>query len=1208
MNKIYRYFLLLISVLYLNYNAPLYAQTTHAKPGMGEGKFNYTSFTPISIDTSAETINANKGYEQDPELGRLYKGAPCKDCYEAIGKRTERNKTFITKGKEGKEVLTQSSTAPMHYKSNDGLWHTIKTTLQPKNNGIYAATEQEAPVAVHTQERYSSFGKSGQQLAFNNDLELLFEHGNDSVTSLGKANWQNYTAGDDGVYVTNAWPGIDIEIRTSRGAVKTNFWINKAMPQYADGKLLVRDHLKMDKGLSLYAHDQKRFTGILEVQNEQKEKVYVISTATAFEKNDGEKTLRNLEYLIGDDNTLDIALPGDFLNRPTTSYPVIIDPLVTLGTSVAVAGSTYSPGWTVGCPIVDPSTVPADITITDIQFTFEYLASGGALQTNGAMDFTLGTCRNPALTGWYWYCLTFTPGTCGGANISLISDYGPCIPAVNCAAYDLNITMNFYQSYLSVAPCSNLYITATMPLTITVVGQSLHSTISNPAAICQGQSTTLNATTAYGSAPYSYSWSPGGATTSSISVAPSSTTVYTLITTDACGTMDTTFRTVTVNPNAPITGITDVCVGTTTPLLNGVPGGTWTSSNSSIATVDATGVVSGVSAGAATISYTTAAGCLSTIYVNVVTSPSPISGSSFLCNGASTSLTNTTTSGTWTSSNPSIATIDPAMGIVTGLSTGTVVITYAISAGCFSIFPMPVFPSPVISSITSSDPTSCISLDGSITLNGLIGGAIYTVDYLFNGTPVTANITTNGAGQVIITGLNGGTYTNIYVISSFGCVSNTVTGPFLLNFPPTPATPVVNNNGPICAGDVLNLTATCSTPGVTYSWTGPGGFISDLQNPVIAPTNTTNAGAYLVTATALGCPSSPSATVVVIHPLPFISNVSYTDPSVCFGADGTIILSGLISGVSYSVNYTSIAGPQTATIIADASGNVIISGLTSGTYSNINMSSFGCVSNSVGPVTLIDPGAPPMPIATSNAPVCEGSNLALFGTDSLANVTYLWNGPNGFTSTLQNPVVYSVTSAAAGNYMITISNGPCSTSSTLAVSISPGVTLFNVTTDVSVTLGTAVQLNASGAMYYTWTPENGTLNNPNINNPIARPIDKTTYIVSGMNEWGCKDTAMVTIDIEYTDTVLIPTAFTPNGDGHNDIFRIANVKNNKLLEFSIYNRWGQVVYNNTWDLHKGWDGTFNGVPADMGVYHYLIILSRPDGNNVVYKGDVTLIR
>ena len=95
--------------------------------------------------------------------------------------------------------------------------------------------------------------------------------------------------------------------------------------------------------------------------------------------------------------------------------------------------------------------------------------------------------------------------------------------------------------------------------------------------------------------------------------------------------------------------------------------------------------------------------------------------------------------------------------------------------------------------------------------------------------------------------------------------------------------------------------------------------------------------------------------------------------------------------------------------------------------------------------------------------------------------------------------------------------------------------------------------------------------------------------------------------VVYRDSLLVPTAFTPNGDGRNDVFRVANLSFQKLIEFRVFNRWGQEVYSTT-DNNGGWDGTWKGVAQDMGIYTYIIRVAFPDGTVSTYKGDVTLIR
>jgi gliding motility-associated-like protein len=113
--------------------------------------------------------------------------------------------------------------------------------------------------------------------------------------------------------------------------------------------------------------------------------------------------------------------------------------------------------------------------------------------------------------------------------------------------------------------------------------------------------------------------------------------------------------------------------------------------------------------------------------------------------------------------------------------------------------------------------------------------------------------------------------------------------------------------------------------------------------------------------------------------------------------------------------------------------------------------------------------------------------------------------------------------------------------------------------------------------------------------------------VYGLDVNGCLDSAYITINVDTTFTGDMPSGFTPNNDGVNDQFRPVGAKFAKMVEFRVYNRWGEEVFS-TNSLDKGWDGTFHGVPQDIGTYFYEVIVATPGGQNVTYKGVVTLIR
>lgn len=160
--------------------------------------------------------------------------------------------------------------------------------------------------------------------------------------------------------------------------------------------------------------------------------------------------------------------------------------------------------------------------------------------------------------------------------------------------------------------------------------------------------------------------------------------------------------------------------------------------------------------------------------------------------------------------------------------------------------------------------------------------------------------------------------------------------------------------------------------------------------------------------------------------------------------------------------------------------------------------------------------------------------------------------------------------------------------------------------DTTIKYGQDIMLLATGGYLYTWTPSSS-LSNPNIVNPVASPLDPTMYYVYGIGENGCKKVDSVMVNIDYGANLFVPTAFTPNGDGKNDVFRVSNITFQRLQEFKVFNRWGQEIFSTT-DIKKGWDGSWNGQPQDMGVYQYIIKVSSPDGKIETYKGDVTLVR
>jgi beta-glucanase (GH16 family) len=301
--------------------------------------------------------------------------------------------------------------------------------------------------------------------------------------------------------------------------------------------------------------------------------------------------------------------------------------------------------------------------------------------------------------------------------------------------------------------------------------------------------------------------------------------------------------------------------------------------------------------------------------------------------------------------------------------------------------------------------------------------------------PAIASATTNASGSYSVTATVG------------GCASPATTTTVTVNA--LPATPVAGNNGPICAGSTLNLTAS-TVPGATYSWTGPNGFTSNMQNPAIANATTSASGSYSVIATANGCVSAAGTTTVTVNSLPASPTAGNNGP-VCAGSALNLTAS-TVPGATYSwTGPNGFSSSMQNPAIANANTNA------SGTYSVTAMVG-GCASPAAMTSVSINP-LPNSPAASNNGPVNQGATLNLWAS-TLPGATYSWTGPNGFTATNQNPSIAAVTTNAAGTYLVTASVANCSSApAATSVTVNPGLLL-------------AIQLSGTN-LTITWP--NGTL-------------------------------------------------------------------------------------------------------------------------------------
>ncbi len=265
----------------------------------------------------------------------------------------------------------------------------------------------------------------------------------------------------------------------------------------------------------------------------------------------------------------------------------------------------------------------------------------------------------------------------------------------------------------------------------------------------------------------------------------------------------------------------------------------------------------------------------------------------------------------------------------------------------------------------------------------------------------------------------------------------------------------------------------------------------------------------------------------------------------------------------------------------------------------------GCISDllsKVIPVTPADILDLEFQAACVNAPVAF---QAINKDSSLQVVQWLWDFGEG-EGEGQDKETFSFDKEGVHPVKLTgiLSNGCATEEIVRKVQMSkPALSAGN---DTIAAPGQPVQLSASGAVDYTWSPVAG-LDDPASQNPVATNGSDVSYVLNGTDENGCTGSDTVNIRIYKGPDIYVPSAFTPNGDGKNDKFTFVAAGISSIELFQVYNRYGQLVYTSS-DLQPGWDGRMNGTLQPGGTYVWMVRGRDFHGQPHFKKGTVTLIR
>jgi gliding motility-associated-like protein len=250
----------------------------------------------------------------------------------------------------------------------------------------------------------------------------------------------------------------------------------------------------------------------------------------------------------------------------------------------------------------------------------------------------------------------------------------------------------------------------------------------------------------------------------------------------------------------------------------------------------------------------------------------------------------------------------------------------------------------------------------------------------------------------------------------------------------------------------------------------------------------------------------------------------------------------------------------------------------------------------------------PLPFAGINAEdsVCQDALFPLFGIAPTAT-SYTWLPSGGVTS--PNSLTTTATASTSSTYTLNVVdiNG-CTGSTVQNVYVQLPPTKLQWDTVVIIGQPVPINGNAGNNLSYTWTPATD-LSCIYCANPVSSSTNNITYSVTIADNMGCSSIVNTyTIEILPKATIDVPTAFTPNGDGTNDIIYVDGWGIKKLNYFRIYNRWGQLLFEST-DIKVGWNGIFNGAPQNMETYVYQVSgETYVDKDPVLKTGSFKLIR
>jgi len=671
-----------------------------------------------------------------------------------------------------------------------------------------------------------------------------------------------------------------------------------------------------------------------------------------------------------------------------------------------------------------------------------------------------------------------------------------------------------------------------------LTGYEASCQITGTAMVCTGSTTTLACA------------SPAGGTWSSSNAAIASIDAGGVVSGHTVGTAIITYqllpatytRVVTVNPIPTVSvSSSSVCIASQVTATGTPAGGIWASGEAAVASVDiSTGIVTGAGTGATDVIYTLSTGCTAGVTISVNPLPEIIAGPTATCEGTSVTLTNGSGPGTWSSSNPAVATAGAATGIVNAVTSGTAIISYQLAAtGCMRTVNFSVNGIP-----TAFSGSSSICSGSFVSLSSAPAGGTWT-----SSMPAVVQV---HSVTGVATGVAAGTANITYTASGTGCrrvrtqtvtpVPAAITGSVSV-CPGTMATLTNSVAGGVWISSATTIATVSATPGtsttvygvaagtaiITYM-TGADCYVTTIAtvNPMPAPgvisgpvtvcpstsitlTTTGSGGTW---SSSVPANASVSATGVVTGGTVGTSVISYVVSNMCGAA-------AAIHTVNTSVPPAAITGPAslcagtTATLVNPVPGGVwstsapsvativigsgLMTGISGGTATVTYSLAPACEAT-----TVVTVSAAPSPISGADN-VCVGSVITM--TDTASGGVWSSSAPAIATIGVMGITTGVVSGLSAGTTIISYTLGSCSVMKFITVNAVPGL----AATAIPDACGGGYTLIATGADTYSWAPGAG-LSCIGCSSATLTPTATVTYTVTGTNTVGCNSSSTVTVN------------------------------------------------------------------------------------------------